>query len=391
MRALIFDPFAGISGDMTLGALVDLGLDPDWLRSFAASIGVANVTVRTDRAMRQGIACGRVWFDLPHEHTHRHLRQVLAIIDGLNASPVAKARATDAFRRIARAEAKVHGTSPEKVHFHEVGALDAILDVTCVMAGVEQLGFESFFTRPVAVGHGWIEIEHGRFPVPAPATLDLLQGIPLTGFDLEGECTTPTGAAILAVLTQGQAAPASVTTTTSGFGAGLRDTADRPNCLRLIACRGTAPGDTLLMVQTDLDDLLPEYLPPAQEAAFAAGAVDVTVQNIAMKKGRPGIRIEALVPEAAIDAVVETLFQHTPTLGIRYWPVRRSTLERSEEVVEWRGQHIRRKRVRLPGGHERAKPEFEDVARAARALGLSPLDVRAALDREMPPDTGRGV
>jgi uncharacterized protein (TIGR00299 family) protein len=391
MRALIFDPFAGISGDMTLGALVDLGLSSDWLTSFVASIGITGVEVRIERAMRRGIACSRVWFDLPHEHAHRHLRHVLAIIDGLNATPTAKARAAEAFRRIAQAEAKVHGTTLEKVHFHEVGALDAILDITCVMAGVEQLGFEGFHTRPVAVGHGWINIEHGRFPVPAPATLDLLQGIALTGFDLEGECTTPTGAAILAVLTEGRVAPAQLTAIGTGFGAGQRDPTDRPNCLRLIAANLAPATGAMFVVQTDLDDLLPEYLPPAQEALFAAGAVDVTVQTIAMKKGRPGIRMEAIVPAAALEPVVDALFRQTPTLGVRYWPVQRSTLDRTEDVVEWKGQRIRRKRVTLPGGAQRAKPEFEDVASAARALGLPPLEVRAALDRMVPPNEGPGV
>jgi uncharacterized protein (TIGR00299 family) protein len=391
LRALIFDPFAGISGDMTLGALIDLGLDAEWLRAFVASLEFQSVDVRIERAVRRGISCGRVHFVLPHEHAHRHLRHVLAIIDAMKVSDAVKARASDAFRRLAEAEAKVHATTAENVHFHEVGALDAILDITCVMAGIHALGFESFFSRPVAVGHGWVEIEHGRFPVPAPATLELLQGFQVTGFELAGECTTPTGAAILAVLTGGKAPPDSVTVTATGFGAGSRDPADRPNCVRLIAVDLSDAASELFLVQTDIDDLSPEYFPPAQDAILAAGALDVVLSHLAMKKGRPGVRIEALVPGHLLDAVLEALFVNTSTLGVRYWPVRRPALQRREETVEWRGQRIRRKRVRLPGGGERAKPEYEDVVRAAKELGLTPLEVRSALEGGLPPTDGPGV
>ena len=179
LRGLIFDPFAGISGDMILGALVDLGLSPDWLKDFVASLGLGDVRVVVERAVRRGISCGRVYFELPHEHAHRHLRHVLEIIDRSAAPAGVKARASAAFRRLAEAEAEVHGTTVERVHFHEVGALDAILDVLCAMAGIAELGFERCYTLPVAVGSGWVEIEHGRFPVPAPATLKLLEGLPI--------------------------------------------------------------------------------------------------------------------------------------------------------------------------------------------------------------------
>lgn len=383
MRALVFDPFAGISGDMILGALVDLGLPADWLRTFVHGLGLEGVDVTIERANRRGISCGRVLFAIPEQRAHRHLRHILEIVDNADVSTTVRERAAEAFRRIAAAEAKIHGTTPEKVHFHEVGALDAILDVLCAMAGVEELGFEAFFTRPVAIGHGWVDIEHGRFPVPAPATAELLAGIAVTGHDLEGECTTPTGAAILAVLTGGTPPPRELRALGTGYGAGTRDPEDRPNCLRLIAAEfSEAASDVteLFMLQTDIDDLAPEYVPPAQDALFAAGALDVTILPLGMKKGRPGVRLEALVPPAALDAVIEAAFRSTSTLGVRYWPIRRPELGREEETVEWRGQRIRLKRVRLPGGGERAKPEFEDVLRAARALGLTPLEVRAGLD-----------
>jgi len=322
-----------------------------------------------------------VRFVLPEEHAHRHLRHVVDIIDRSQASDLTKQRAKHAFELLAGAEAKVHGTSVEEVHFHEVGALDAILDVVCVMAAVEQLEFAEFYTRPVAVGHGWIEIAHGRFPVPAPATLDLLSGVATSGSDLSGECTTPTGAALIAALTGGKAAPDVFTLIKSGFGAGQRDPDDRPNCLRLIAAEVERANATLYVVQCDIDDLAAEYAAAAQHALLDAGALDTVIVNVAMKKGRPGMRIEALVPETRLDAILQALFASTTTIGARYWPVRRTALPRGEDTIEWRGQRIRRKQVTLPDGTSRWKPEYDDVLKAANTLGLPPLAVRQAVDK----------
>jgi pyridinium-3,5-bisthiocarboxylic acid mononucleotide nickel chelatase len=389
LNALLFDPFAGISGDMMLGALLDLGLPESWLREFVASLGLGDVGVSIERVQRRGIAATHVRFDLPEQHAHRHLRHVLEIIDRAEAPPAAKARAADAFRRIAVAEAAVHGTTVENVHFHEVGALDAILDVLCAMAGVEALGFDAFFTRPVALGSGWIDIQHGRYPVPAPATLRILEGVATTGLELAGECTTPTGAAILTALTGGQSAPDTITLRRTGFGAGSRDPQDRPNVLRLVACEAAAqpPTDSLVLIQADVDDLPPEYAATAQQALLDAGALDAVLTSVSMKKGRPGIRVEALARPDHFDAVLDTLFAATTTIGARWWPVARHALQRSEDTFEWRGQRIRRKRVRLPDGTERSKPEYEDVLRAAEALQLPAWQVRQALERAA--DDGR--
>lgn len=381
MKALIFDPFAGISGDMTIAALVDLGLEPDWLRTFVRDLGLGDIAIDIQRASRRGIDCARIDFTLPHEHAHRHLHHVVEIIERSNTSGLTKQRATLAFQRLAEAEAKVHGTSIEKVHFHEVGALDAILDVLCSMAGIEQLGFDAFFTRPIAVGSGWVDMAHGRFPLPAPATMNLLAGLPVTGVDLDGECTTPTGAAIVSALTHGQRAPDVFTVVRTGFGAGTRDPQDRPNCLRLIAAEIESANDSLYVIQADIDDLSAEYASAAQQAILAQGALDAVIVNVAMKKGRPGIRLEVLVQAEKLDRTLETLFTATTTIGARYWPVRRATLQRAQDMVEWRGQQIRRKQVTLPDGTSRWKPEYEDIVRAAEVLGMAPLAVRQAVDK----------
>ena len=384
MRALIFDPFAGVAGDMTLAALLDLGLELEWLRGFVASLALGDIGVRSDRVRRCGIEAAHLTFDLPEEHGHRHLRHMLEIVERSPANARARERAADAFRRIAAAEAAIHGTTIEQVHFHEIGALDSILDVLCTMAGVEELGFEAFFTRPVAVGSGTVEISHGRYPVPAPATLRLLEGIPTTGFDLPGECATPTGAALVATLTSGAAPPPTLVVERSGYGAGTRDSPGHPNVLRLIAAEAATGGAAeVVLMQADIDDLAPEYVAPALAAALAAGALDAVVLPLGMKKGRPGLRLEALAPAARLDDVAYAIFRHTTTLGVRHWPVARTILPRSERPVEWRGQSIRCKFIRLPDGTSRMKPEYEDVLRAAGALGLPALEVRQALEREL--------
>ncbi|MEX0890692.1 MAG: nickel pincer cofactor biosynthesis protein LarC [Gemmatimonadota bacterium] len=385
MKGLIFDPFAGISGDMTLGALVDLGLEPAWLRAFAGSLRLGPVDVVIERVMRRGIAAHAVRFDLPPEDAHRHLRHIVEIVEATGAPAAVRERATAAFRRIAAAEAEVHGTTLERVHFHEVGARDAILDVLCAMAGVAELGFEAFYTRPVSVGRGFVDIAHGRYPLPAPATLRILEGLSLRDPGFDGECTTPTGAAILATLTGGAEPPMEVRPLRSGFGAGSRDPADRPNCLRLVACEVPGErGEALYLVQADVDDLAPEYAPAALDALLAAGALDAVLLPVAMKKGRAGQRVEALAPASRLQEVLEAALSATPTLGVRYWPVQRPALPRREEEVTWRGHRIRLKVVALPGGGTRAKPEFEDVAAAGRALGMAPHAVRQALERELP-------
>jgi len=387
MRALLFDPFAGISGDMVLGGLVDLGLPARWLHEFVASLGLGAIEVRVTRVGRGALDCARVEFVTPPETRHRHLSHVLEIIAGSAAPDRAKERAEAAFRRLAAAEAAIHGTTIERVHFHEVGALDAILDVLCTMAAVDELGFEAFHTRPVAVGSGWVDTEHGRLAVPAPATLRLLEGIATTGLDMAGECTTPTGAVILATLTAGAPPPSQVVVRASGYGAGSRDPADRPNCLRLISCDVRATdAEELVLLQADVDDMSGEDVPGAQAAVLAAGALDVVVAMQLMKKGRPGFRIEALVPAAALDAVTEAVFRSTSSIGLRYWPVRRRVLARREEVTEWEGQRVRMKHVLLPDGTGRAKPEYEDLARAAERLGMTTHEARRAQASRKEPD-----
>ncbi|HEU0055191.1 MAG TPA: nickel pincer cofactor biosynthesis protein LarC [Longimicrobium sp.] len=380
MRGLVFDPFSGISGDMTVAALLDLGLPLEWLQGFVASLNLGEVRVDAEKVNRKGIACTRLVLELPHEHAHRHLHHVVKIIEGTGAAPEVRERAIHAFTLLAEAEADVHGTTKERVHFHEVGALDAIIDILSAVAGCHELGVTEFYTRPVALGRGWVDMEHGHFPVPPPAVLKLLKGIPVRDPEFEGECTTPTGAALVAALSGGRAAPATFTPLANGFGAGSRDPHDRPNCLRLVLIEPARETDEgVLVAACDVDDLPPEYVPPLIEAVLAAGALDCTATPTLMKKGRPGVRVEALLPPSRLAEVQGALFHAGSSIGVRWWPVERAVLARRVETVAWRGQTVRVKRSALPGGGERAKPEFEDVAAAARALGITPLAAYRAM------------
>jgi uncharacterized protein (TIGR00299 family) protein len=382
-RSLIFDPFAGISGDMILGALLDVGLPADWLRGLVNDLPV-RAAIEISEVARGSINASRVQVDTSQPEPARHLNDVLEIIDQAPVPRSAQELATSAFRRLAEAEGEVHGISPDEVHFHEVGAADAIVDVLGATAGVAELGVERCYTRPVAIGQGWVTAQHGALPVPAPATLKLLEDLPVRESHLDGELTTPTGAVLLSVLSQGRRAPSGYVPLRSGFGAGSRDPSSHPNCLRVIlAAPQTQP--TLCIVQADIDDMLPEYVPSLRDALESAGALDVWAYHVQMKKGRSGLRVEALVQESLRDEFARTLFRYSTTLGFRFWPVDREVLIRSTKTIEWRGFTIRVKTGFGAEGHVTCKPEYEDIEKAAGALGLPALKVRQEVEKLLQP------
>lgn len=378
-RCLIFDPFSGISGNMILGALIDLGLPQAWLLQLIDSAPVkADIEIET--VNRGSLAATLVTVRPPGSEPERHLSDVLQIIEAMHLEYEAKQLAAATFRRLADVEASIHGVPPERIHFHEVGAVDAIIDITATAAGIVQLGIGACYTRAVAVGHGWVEAEHGRLPVPAPATLRLLEGLPVRESGVEAELTTPTGAALLSQLTQGQRASGTFTPIRTGLGAGSRDPATHPNCLRLIMAQLDVPG-RMFIVQADIDDMSPEYVPPLREALDNAGARDVLILPVQMKKGRSGLRVEALVGEDCRDAVGQALFENSTTLGMRFWPVDRQVLPRASNRIEWRGFPIRVKISTTPEGHVMRKPEYDDITQAARALGMPPFRARQEVQR----------
>jgi uncharacterized protein (TIGR00299 family) protein len=411
-RFAILDPAAGISGDMVLGALVAAGAPESWLRGLPARLGFPEIEIDVRRVSRSGIGAvkvdvrlpgGRIEgpadidpdrrtvppphdLPLPHSHDHhgphetahghghvhgphRHVGELLAIIERAPLSPWVKERATRAFRLVGEAEGRVHGVPAEQVALHEVGALDALVDVVGGIEGFEQLGVTRIHHRPVAVGAGWVQAAHGALPVPTPATALLLEGLEIApNGPVTGEATTPTGAVLLRVLSLGAPPARWRAVWAGGWGAGTRDPERYPNALRLILAEPAQEAGDVVVLSTDLDDLNPEYLDPLREALAAAGALDVQVWTTQMKKGRAGFRIEAIVPPDAQDRVTDAFFRHSTTAGVRRTLSERVTLPRRELTLEASGGTVRVKVLEGPDG-PRVKPEYEDVAAAARRSG----------------------
>jgi uncharacterized protein (TIGR00299 family) protein len=415
-RFAILDPAAGISGDMLLGALVAAGAREAWLRDLPGRLGIPEVEVAVRRVTRSGIGAvktdvrlpgGRVEgpadadpahahhelesLPQPHSHPHpqhdhhtpheaahvhghvhgphRHLGELVAMVERAPLSPWVRERAVRAFRLIGEAEAKIHGMAPESVVLHEVGALDALVDIVGGIEGFEQLGITRIHHRPVAIGAGWVRAAHGVLAVPTPATAVLLEGLEIApNGPVTGEATTPTGAALLRVLSSGPPPARWRGISAGSWGAGTRDPEHYPNALRLILAEPVEEAGEVVVLFTDLDDLSPEYLDPLREALAAAGALDVQIWATQMKKGRTGFRVEAVVPPDAQDQVTDAFFRHSTTAGVRRVAAERVTLPRHEVTLEAGGGMVRVKVLEGPGGL-RAKPEYDDVAAAARRSG----------------------
>lgn len=376
-RIAIVEPFSGIAGDMTLGALVSAGLDPQFIHDLPARLGLEGISVTVAPAMRAGIACSKVDFTIPPQPHGRHLRHIRAIIAKSDAPDIVKERADAVFLALTTAEAEIHGTTLEKVHLHEVGAVDAILDVIGSVWGFELLGVSRIYCGTMMVGDGTVHAAHGEMPVPAPATLKLLEGLSTSpGPAGSGELVTPTGAALMRVLSAGRP-PREYTPVRSGYGAGTKDFPGRANALRItLADVHAAPTASLLVeLVADIDDMSPEYVAAVGEALREAGALDVVVVPILMKRGRPGVRIEALAQPEAVATLEALMFRETTTIGIRRREVSRSALERHAEAVEVLGHSVSVKVAVLPDGTSRVKPEFVDVQRIALATGRSLQDI----------------
>jgi uncharacterized protein (TIGR00299 family) protein len=379
-RFAILDPAAGISGDMLLGALLGAGAPADWLRRVPARLGFPEVRVDIEPVDRGGIRATKVNVvlpgglqelpDQPHHHgPHRHIGSLIELVNKADLSPWVRERAVRAFQLLGEAEGKVHGMPADQVPLHEVGAVDALVDIVAGIEGFEQLGIPEVYNRPVAIGSGWVRAAHGSMPVPAPATAILLEGIEVApNGPISGEATTPTGAVLLRVLSSGPPPARWRAVAAGAWGAGSRNPSEYPNALRLTVALRSAEAAEVVLLSTDLDDLSPEYLEPMREALFTAGALDVQVWATHMKKGRTGFRIEVTAPLES-DPVAAALFRHSTTAGIRRQIAERVTLPRREvEVTSADGTAVRVKVLEGPDG-PRVKPEYEDVAAVARRSG----------------------
>jgi pyridinium-3,5-bisthiocarboxylic acid mononucleotide nickel chelatase len=390
-RLVYFDCASGASGDMLLGALVDLGLSIDLLSAELAKLPLSGYRLAAHKVHRSGLHAtkvdvvtneGRVSSTNGHDHDHGHARTLPDILRMLEHSGLdgdIKERAGTCFRRLAEAEGEVHGVPPEAVHFHEVGAVDSIVDVVGGVLGLAWLRADRFVASPLNVGTGTVSMSHGVFPVPPPATARLVRGVPVYGSG-DGELLTPTGALLVTAHASAYGPLPQVRLEAIGHGAGSRDTHERPNVLRLLVGEEDAVGETdrVLVMEAEIDDMSPQLYGPLLDRLLEAGALDAYLTAVQMKKGRPGTLVTVLVPPSRRSAAEDVFFAETTTLGVRYQEWERTTLEREMVSVETPYGTIGVKVGRRGGEVKNAQPEFEDCQRAASVHGVPVKEVWAA-------------
>jgi uncharacterized protein (TIGR00299 family) protein len=379
VRIAYFDCFSGISGDMTLGALVDSGVDPAAIQAAVAGLDLpCELTFETVR--RGGFRATHAVVKAPHEHVHRHLHHIEAIIDKSTITPRQNELAKRIFQKLGEAEAHSHGIDIQKVHFHEVGAVDSIVDIVGAAVGLDMLGVERFESSPVPPGRGTVRAAHGIMPLPAPATAELLKNIPMAESTADMEQTTPTGAAILATVAERFGPVPAMTVQSIGLGAGTRDTKQVANILRLFVGTVDLPADSdrVWVLESNLDDLPGEVVGFATTQLLAAGALDAYVTPILMKKNRPGVILSVLCDETRITDLEAILFRETTTLGIRRYPVSRHKLKRQGTEVTTPFGPVKGKLGWLADRPPTFSPEYDDCARIAGERNIPLREVYAA-------------
>jgi pyridinium-3,5-bisthiocarboxylic acid mononucleotide nickel chelatase len=411
-RVLYLDCFSGVAGDMLLAALIDAGLPVEALRQALGSLGVGH-DIEVTRVVRAGI--GATHFkvrdsrqhddhdhhhhhhDADHDHDHHHhhhqghghhtLAEINALIERSSLSASGKARAIELFGRIGEAEAAIHETTLDQVHLHEVGALDSIIDIVGAVFALEWFGVDDIVSSPLNVGSGTIQIAHGTFPVPAPATLRLLKGVPVYSSGLSSELVTPTGALLISAYARSYGPLPPMSMDRVGYGAGTKDFDGVPNVLRVVLGeRMATPADPPLSggiaeVVCEIDDMNPQLFGPVSDRLINAGALDVFLTAVQMKKGRPGTLLTVLTPDTLRTTITEILFRETTTIGVRFHHVERETLDRRWQDVRVEGRVIRIKVAERDGAVLNAAPEFDDCLRVAEASGQPVKIVQAAAMR----------
>jgi uncharacterized protein (TIGR00299 family) protein len=373
-RLCYLDCVGGLAGDMLLAALLDAGGDAGRLRAVPDALGLEGVEIAVNRVERQGI--GALHVDVrtrADAHPHRNYREIRSIVEAAELLPPGvRSQALGAFARLAEVEARIHGVPVDDVHFHELGAVDTLVDVCGAFVLLDDLAVDRVACSPLPFARGLTRAAHGVLPLPAPATLGLLEGAPLVGVDSEAELVTPTGAAIAATVVETWGALPPLVLERAGYGAGTADFPDRPNIVRVLLGVGTtaATGEVVLL-ETNLDDLVPELVPDAAERCFAAGALDVWTMPAHMKKGRPGIVLSALARPGAEQEVARAMLEETSALGVRVARLGRYELEREERVVEIADGRVRIKVGLLDGRVVNVSPEHDDCSALAKATGRS--------------------
>ena len=386
MKILYFDCFAGISGDMTVAALLDLGVPLAVLEEGLGRLALprSSYSIALETAERRGIRAARFRVHVEEHQPHRHYTDIAGMIEGSSLAENVRQTAQKIFFRLAEAEARVHGVEIGHVHFHEVGGVDSIVDIVGTAISLDYLGIDEIYAAPLPFGSGFVETAHGRLPVPAPATAELMQGMPVHFNCGPGERVTPTGAAILAALAKGYGTSSAMRITTVGCGAGSRDFDDMPNILRLFLGEktGTVERDEIYVIETHIDDMNPEILGFLMERLLAQGALDVAFAPLQMKKNRPGVKLTVLSPRAGLDNLARLVLAETTAAGVRYYPVERMMLARAQEERETSLGKVRVKVFHDDGNPLRVVPEFEECRRIAEQTGMPLLEVYRVIERE---------
>jgi uncharacterized protein (TIGR00299 family) protein len=381
VRIAYLDGFSGISGDMTLGALVDAGVDREAILGAIARLGLP-ATVTFEPTKRCGFRATYAKVEVPHEHVHRKLPHIEALIDDAGLAPSQVELAKRIFRRLGEAEAVAHGIPIERVHFHEVGAADSIVDIVGAAVGLDLLGVDRFECSPLPTGRGWVRGAHGRMPLPAPGTAELLKGVPLADMAVEMELTTPTGAAIATTVAERFGPLPAMTIERIGLGAGTKDLPDHPNVLRIFVGTMAGPAesesDRVWVLETNVDDVTGETVGYTTTLLMEAGALDAFVTPIYMKKNRPGAMISVLCDEAKAGELEEILFRETATLGVRRYPVSRHKLKRKGATVETRFGPVKGKLGWRDDRPAVFTPEYDDCVRVAAERGVPLREVYQA-------------
>lgn len=379
MRVLCYDCFSGISGDMNLGAMLDLGIEESYLKSELDKLNLRGWELKVEKAQKHGIHGTKVTVkQTKHEHAHRHLSDIEKIIDGSSLGGDVKELSMKIFRKIAVAEAKVHGIPVEEVHFHEVGAIDSIVDITGAAICFAALKPDAVFVSEIELGSGFVKCDHGNLPVPAPATAEIVKGMPVRTGGVGFEATTPTGAAILSALGTEFGSTQAVKITRTGYGVGHKEHPDIPNLLRVSlgeTASNSATGHKALLIESNIDDMNPEFYDHISERLFKAGASDVYFSQIIMKKGRPGVVLKVICETGLEDAVKDIIFKESTTLGIRIFEFRKETLAREFGKISTVYGEITIKKSFYENLPVSVKPEYEDCKRIASEKGIPVKEV----------------
>ena len=370
LRTAYFDCYSGISGDMILGALIDLGVDIKDIRKALKKIDLNGYKIQAKKIKRNGLACTQITVAIEkstHQHPHRSFTGIRKLIENSGLPSKVKNNSIEIFKRIAKVEAKIHNTTIEKIHFHEVGGIDSIVDIVGGVWAIESLKLDKIYSSALNVGEGFVDCAHGRLPVPAPATLKLLKGIPIFSTGIKTELTTPTGAAMIGFYVDKFQSMPSMTVTEDGYGAGSRIIPSIPNLLRVMV--GEMPAnepDSLVMIETNIDDMNPELFDAVMESLFKAGALDVYFSSVIMKKNRPATKVSVLAEKQEREILSKILLRETTSFGVRFHDVGRLTLDREIQKLKSSYGVIKIKIGSLDGETIQAVPEFEDCRNAAR-------------------------